>query len=223
MWCHRDFCFPDNELKTDYWIFIQAIKCYISAMWQSTNWIFLFAGYLLSIIFQGWYSILYSILIVLTHSWINSLGCVSCVILKVECFLLLIQVHLIHIFHLPRRARALQFSVGPYCYVVQIHWRLTYTRPRGIYHSSINTSVSSSSPRLPPLINQQTSPRGSTLQLSLFSVCVPLCVCVCVNAWVFFMCAYVIKNVQNSFLSVWMRNIQQRLPQMSLSACIVLR
>lgn len=47
------------------------------------------------------------------------------------------------------------------------------TRPRGIYHSSINTSASSSSPCLPPLINQQTSPQGSTLQLS------SLCACVC--------------------------------------------
>lgn len=46
------------------------------------------------------------------------------------------------------------------------------TMPGGIYHRSINTSASSSSPRLPRLINQPTSPRGSTVQLSSFSLCV---------------------------------------------------
>lgn len=41
-----------------------------------------------------------------------------------------------------------------------------------IYHSSIKTSASSSSPCLLPLINQQTSPRGFTLRLSSpYSVC----------------------------------------------------
>lgn len=49
--------------------------------------------------------------------------------------------------------------------------RLPNNGSGGIYHRSINTSVSSSSPWILPLINQQTSPRGSTLQLScLFSV-----------------------------------------------------
>lgn len=100
-------------------------------------------------------------------------------ILKGERVLLYIQVHLIHIFHLPRRARALQLSVVLYCYIVQIHWRLTYKTP-GLEESIIAPLTLLLHPPLlaflPSLINRPAL-GASTLQLSSLSVCVSVCVC----------------------------------------------
>ncbi len=166
-------------------------------------------------------------------------------ILKSECILLYIQVHLIHIFHFPRRAQALQFSVVLYCYIVQIHWRLTYKTP-GLEESIIAPLTLLLHPPLlaflPSLINRPAL-GASTLQLSSLSVCVSLrtcghCVyvylhmCTCTGV---FMCAdmwkwtvsraifFLYESVPfNLGFKIWEKNqIHQRFPHMSLSVCIV--
>lgn len=108
-------------------------------------------------------------------------------------FALYSQVHLIHIFCLPHRAQALQFSVALCCYIVQIHWRLTYKTP-GLEESIIAPLTLLLHPPLlaflPSLINRPAlgALLCSQAHFHFVCVCVWMCLlalCLCVFAYVY--------------------------------------
>lgn len=116
---------------------------------------------------------------------------------KVSAFYSAFKSILIRIFHLPRSAQAVHFSMLVHCYIVQIHWRLTYKTP-GLEESIIAPLTLLLHPPLlaflPSLINRPAL--GALLcSLSSLSVCVS-CACVCGH------CVYVYLHMRARTVSV---------------------